>query len=678
MTVATITKSSTNLPLASDLEAAELFSNALAVSSIVAVTDALGIILYANDNFCAISQYSRDELVGQDHRIINSGLHSKAFMKQLWTTITRGEVWHGELRNRAKDGTFYWVDTTIVPLVDPQGVTQQYMAIRIDISVQKEVEHQLKRSLDFNKGVLDSLTSHIAVVSADGTIVKTNAAWKRFAIDNGEPAEECINEGSNYLNVCQRSMADGVEEAALALQGINDVMDQKAEAFYLEYPCHSPSEQRWFGMRVKKFECEEPMVVVAHQNITERKLAENRVSQTKELLVEAQKLAKMGNWNFDAVTSEFYWSDGMKTMHGLPLDYHPDADTVMNILHPDDKERVMGEMTLSRTDGKEVLSIYRIIKADTHEVRTMQSTTDVEMDAAGNFARVFGIVEDITELHRAEMERDALIAELEQRVDDRTQELTLRNKDILDSIIYAKRIQNGALSPESEVKTIFPESFIMVHPRDIVSGDFFWVHERHNKKFIVVADCTGHGVPGALMSIIGNNLLNQIIIDENLDNPSAILEQLDIRLKQAVKGEHALVHDGMDVVLCVIDEGYYELYYAGAFRPLFITDSEGRISEVTPDRQSIGGRGDEGRKQFATKRSTIIEKQRIYLSSDGYYSQFGGPDDRKFMKSRFKDMLEAIQPSTMAEQKLLMRKTLIEWQGDNEQVDDVLVVGIEL
>ncbi|MCF8258526.1 MAG: SpoIIE family protein phosphatase, partial [Flavobacteriales bacterium] len=236
----------------------------------------------------------------------------------------------------------------------------------------------------------------------------------------------------------------------------------------------------------------------------------------------------------------------------------------------------------------------------------------------------------------------------------------------------------GILSPESEVQAIFPLSFILVHPRDIVSGEFFWVYERDERKYIVVADCTGHGVPGALMSIIGNNLLNQIIIDERFENPSTILEQLDIRLKLAIKGDHTEVHDGMDLVLCIIDGGYYELHYAGAFRPLFITDSEGQIQELTADRQSIGGRGDEERKHFATQRSPIIAGQRIYLTSDGYYSQFGGPEDKKFMKARFMSTLQIIQPHAMAEQKALLRNALSAWQGTAEQVDDVLVVGIQL
>jgi serine phosphatase RsbU (regulator of sigma subunit) len=284
----------------------------------------------------------------------------------------------------------------------------------------------------------------------------------------------------------------------------------------------------------------------------------------------------------------------------------------------------------------------------------------------------------VTELKLAEQERDTTLQELETRVADRTRDLTEKNKDILDSIIYAKRIQLGLLSPESEVATVFPESFIFVYPRDIVTGDFFWVHERHSRKFIVVADCTGHGVPGALMSIIGNNLLNQIIIEERFENPSIILQQLDMRLKEAVKSDKGEVKDGMDLVLCMIDNGFHEIYYAGAYRPLFISDADGKINELTPDRQSIGGSLKEGIKYFATKRSAIIPKQRIYLTSDGYYSQFGGPDDKKFMKSRFIRTLESIQGNTMAEQHDLLFTAFEEWKGDKDQVDDVLVVGIEL
>jgi len=197
-------------------------------------------------------------------------------------------------------------------------------------------------------------------------------------------------------------------------------------------------------------------------------------------------------------------------------------------------------------------------------------------------------------------------------------------------------------------------------------------------KAVVVADCTGHGVPGALMSIIGNNLLNQIIIDEHIENPSQILKELDIRLKAAMRGDYHEVKDGMDIVLCLMDSSFYELYFAGALRPLFISDADGKINEITPNRQTVGGGTDEADKHFVTKRSAIVPGQRIYLTSDGYYSQFGGPDEKKFMKARFKTTLEGMQHEPMEKQMALLREALKAGTGDLDQVDDVLVVGIEL
>jgi len=291
---------------------------------------------------------------------------------------------------------------------------------------------------------------------------------------------------------------------------------------------------------------------------------------------------------------------------------------------------------------------------------------------------IHGIVQDVSDLERAHQELKKNLEELEQRVESRTHDLTNQNKDILDSIFYAKRIQLGLLSPNSELTKIFPNSFIFSHPRDIISGDFFWVHERQGKKFIVVADCTGHGVPGALMSLIGNNLLNQIIIEEQNENPSEILKELDMRLKASMRGDHAEVKDGMDLVLCIVDSTFYELYFAGAYRPLFITDEQGKISEILPDRKTIGGGADEQPKHFVTKRTVIIPGQRIYLTSDGYYSQFGGPQEKKFMKSKFISTLESMQQESMPRQEILLQEILKTWKGKNDQVDDVLVVGIEL
>ena len=180
------------------------------------------------------------------------------------------------------------------------------------------------------------------------------------------------------------------------------------------------------------------------------------------------------------------------------------------------------------------------------------------------------------------------------------------------------------------------------------------------------------------MSIIGNNLLQQIVVEEHIENPSEILELLDTRLIDAMQSDTYDVQDGMDICLCVVDSYFNELYFTGAQRPLFITDGNGGIKEIRGSRCAIGGNAEGSVKHFETQRFPILPGQRIYLTSDGFYSQFGGEEDKKFLKPRFKRTLESIQALPMAQQRSKLNSILKEWSGDNEQVDDVLVVGVEL
>jgi PAS domain S-box-containing protein len=285
---------------------------------------------------------------------------------------------------------------------------------------------------------------------------------------------------------------------------------------------------------------------------------------------------------------------------------------------------------------------------------------------------------DNTVRKRAELELEQTLMQLENRVKERTKELSDKNSNILDSIKYAKRIQVGLLTPPSRLAEIFPKSFLISLPCDIVSGDFFWSHEQGNKKFIIVADCTGHGVPGALMSIICNNLLDQIIINERIESPSDILELLDTRLKQAVKNDEDEVKDGMDITICVIDTELKEIRFAGANNSLYATDEQRKVEEMHVAHVSIGGMILEEKKCFETKRFPFQCGQRIYLSSDGYYSQFGGERGKKFMKSGFVKMLDGLQTAPIEKHKSTLMDKFREWKGNNEQVDDVLVIGIEL
>ncbi|MEO6882763.1 MAG: two-component regulator propeller domain-containing protein [Bacteroidia bacterium] len=267
---------------------------------------------------------------------------------------------------------------------------------------------------------------------------------------------------------------------------------------------------------------------------------------------------------------------------------------------------------------------------------------------------------------------------LENKVNERTKELAQKNKDITSSIRYAKRIQEAILPPQKQIFSHFKNAFIVYKPKDIVSGDFYWFAEKGEKTIIATVDCTGHGVPGAFMSMIGHNLLNQIVIEKGIISPSEILNELHHGVQSALKqGEHNIdTNDGMDIALCAIDVDKREVQFAGAYRPLFIINNT-NFEKIEPDKFPIGGTQMEF-KPFTNHTKKLKEGDAIYIFSDGYADQFGGKDGKKFMVKRFQELLISSQTLSMQEQGKLLDTTIENWKGDFQQVDDILVIGIRL
>jgi serine phosphatase RsbU (regulator of sigma subunit) len=266
---------------------------------------------------------------------------------------------------------------------------------------------------------------------------------------------------------------------------------------------------------------------------------------------------------------------------------------------------------------------------------------------------------------------------LETKVKERTlalseanEELAIKNKDITDSIRYAKRIQFAILPPDIP----FEDTFILFKPKDIVSGDFYWLTSQANKEFFAAVDCTGHGVPGAFMSFIGYTSLNKIVIEHGIHEPAEILnhlnEEVAIALRQ--KGEET-VADGMDLALVSYAPESRELQYAGAFNPLIIIN-DGEINEIKANRFAIG-RSTEKEMKFTNHKIKIRKGDTIYLYSDGYSDQFGGEEGKKFKTQNLKSLLVAISSKSMEEQRVILEDTYEKWRGNHEQIDDILIVG---
>ena len=274
----------------------------------------------------------------------------------------------------------------------------------------------------------------------------------------------------------------------------------------------------------------------------------------------------------------------------------------------------------------------------------------------------------------------SLELELEKRTKEvvkKNEELEDKNKSITDSINYALRIQKSILPSKRLMKEIFPESFVFYKPRDIVSGDFYWYEKIGDKFIIACADCTGHGVPGAFMSMISSTLLKEIAHQEKLTDPSEFLFKLDeVLLSTLKKSGETTIHDGLDVSLCVFDLQTNHLSFSGAFRPILIYRNNA-LERIKTFPYSIGG-GDFIEKEFKTINIQLEKGDVVYMFTDGYPDQFGGVRGKKLYLKGFQELIEKSIDFPLDEQHDLLKEFLLSWKGEKSQIDDILVIGIKI
>jgi len=250
-----------------------------------------------------------------------------------------------------------------------------------------------------------------------------------------------------------------------------------------------------------------------------------------------------------------------------------------------------------------------------------------------------------------------------------------KNKEILDSITYAKRIQSAILPSLDLIKESLPNSFIFYQPKDIVAGDFYWYYKTENKILIAVADCTGHGVPGAMVSVVCNNALNRAVNEFKLEEPAQILDKTASLVIEAFAKTNKDVKDGMDISLCAFNKNDNTLTYAGAINSLFYV-SESNFNEIKGDKQPIGQYAEV--KPFTQHQLTLKKGDKIYLFTDGYPDQFGGEKGKKFMYKRFRSLIYETSGKEFSSQKNILENKFNNWKKGLEQLDDVCVIGIEI
>jgi phosphoserine phosphatase RsbU/P len=350
-------------------------------------------------------------------------------------------------------------------------------------------------------------------------------------------------------------------------------------------------------------------------------------------------------------------------------------ETFISALKENDHDLIIADHTLPQFSGIEA---FRIAKTANRNIPFILITGSVSEQILIEYAKE-GVDDYILKENLLRLPSAIEHIVNRKKIEQLHKKLESAYKDIKDSINYAKRIQNAMLPDIALLSNSFPESFILFKPKDILSGDFYWFKKEKNEFFISVCDCTGHGIPGALMSMIGIEILNNIIL--NTKDPSEILEQLNERIEialcQSAINDHS--PDGMDIALCCLDIENRTLKFAGANRPLWIIQQgKSEVEEIKGSINGIGGLNIEIRPEFETSNITFQKGDSFYIFSDGFTDQFGGEYKIKLTRQRFKQLLLSIQDQTMPLQKESLDVFIEEWKAGTEQLDDMLIIGVRV
>jgi len=288
-----------------------------------------------------------------------------------------------------------------------------------------------------------------------------------------------------------------------------------------------------------------------------------------------------------------------------------------------------------------------------------------------NFAMLFGLTYLFIKLFKTEL------IGYQEEIEKQKYIVEEKQKEIVDSITYAKRIQEAILPPDQSIKEVIEDGFILYQPKDIVAGDFYWTEKRNGMQMFAAADCTGHGVPGAMVSVVCSNAINRAVNEFELTDPGQILDKTKQLVLQTFEKSVEEVKDGMDIALCCWDAQKRVLHYAGANNPLWIIRKGlNEVETVKANRQAIGK--DLSTENFKSHPIQMFEGDSIYIFSDGFHDQFGGEKGKKYKTAKLKKYLLSIVDLPLVEQHESLRIEFEEWRGDLEQIDDVCVIGVRL
>ncbi len=354
------------------------------------------------------------------------------------------------------------------------------------------------------------------------------------------------------------------------------------------------------------------------------------------------------------------------------LDYYKKQSDLKDLVYLEKNARKITEMETNYQIQQREKEIQLLKKEGEIQVLSLSKNKTVTYFLMGGLVFIFILASVLYQRNQFRIKSNKLL-------ESQNREIARKNIDILDSIMYAKGIQD-AIRPDPEtLKTGIRDYFILSQARDIVNGDFYWLATVEPYLIIAVMDCTGHGVPGAFMTVMGNSLLNQIVLEQGVVSPAEILMALHSEITNTLHQEkyNQITNEGMDIGICKIHKKTKSLVFSGAKRPFYYYKNN-KLKVIKGNTQSIAGALYKGERKFDEKSIQLSEGDAFYLFTDGVTDQFGGPDNKKFMYWRLKHQFNIVQSHEMAHQKEYLKAAISKWKGRNEQTDDILIMGVRV
>lgn len=559
-----------------------------------------------------------------------------------------------------------WIEEHSLPIAEPDK-SVVWTGLLTDVTERKLVEQQLFESNTKRGAILSTAMDGFMRIDLNGNILEVNES---FCNKNGFTAKECTQMHISALDVMftpeqvveqiQRIVENG-EVRFESKMGRKDGSSYDAE---LNATYHKENKDEF---------------VVFVRDISERKKAEAELKKLSTAMEQSPASVVITdlNGNISYVNPKFEEVTGYTADNVIG-----ENPRFLNSGHTGKDE--YDELWKTITAGKTWSGVFHNKKRDGTLFWERASIGPIFNDK-GEITNFLAIKEDITKLKKTEESLQNTLKSLEARVEERTAELRLAKEEIertynefQASLAYAKRIQEAIIPSDTELSKVFSGVFSIYKPKDVISGDFYWCHDNGEIVILVVADCTGHGVPGALMSMSGHELLDSIVISRKITRTDMILEEMDLGMKKLIGRPDAkfTMNDGMDMSVVRIDRSGQFDYSGAQSHGLYISQNE--VIPLVPDRAGIGGRGGAKAANFTRQHISSQSGDRFYLFSDGFYDQFGGPKTKKMLRKKFTEIITASSNKPIKEQGAFLQQQFKDWKGTEIQIDDVTVIGIEL